>query len=101
MLLQTLPSKAMDEIIQTAGASSSPLVSLEVRQLGGELGRAHPDNGALAAVDAGDALYAAGIAPTPRPRRKSERTSRSWQTPYTPGPQSRPTSTSPTQLAVG
>jgi len=66
MLLQTLPRQAIDEIIHTAGAaSSSPLVSLEVRQLGGELARAHPDNGALAAVEADYALYAVGIAPTP------------------------------------
>jgi FAD/FMN-containing dehydrogenase len=66
MLLQTLPPEAIDKIIQTAGAaSSSPLVSLEVRQLAGELGRAHPQNGALAAVDAEYALYAVGIAPTP------------------------------------
>jgi hypothetical protein len=67
MLLETLPPEALDEIIQTAGAtSSSPLVSLEVRHLGGELGRAHPENGALAAVDANYALYTVGIAPTPQ-----------------------------------
>ena len=36
-----------------------------MRQLGGELGRAHPDSGALAAVDADYVLYAVGIAPTP------------------------------------
>ena len=66
ILLQKLPPEAIDELIQTAGAaSSSPLVSLEVRQLGGELGRAHPDSGALAAVDADYVLYAVGIAPTP------------------------------------
>jgi FAD/FMN-containing dehydrogenase len=66
MLLQRLPPDAIDELIQIAGAtSSSPLVSLEVRQLGGELGRAHPDGGALAAVDADYVLYAVGIAPTP------------------------------------
>jgi FAD/FMN-containing dehydrogenase len=66
MLLQKLPRDAVDEIIRTAGAaSSSPFVSLEVRQLGGELGRACPENGALAAVDADYALYAVGIAPTP------------------------------------
>ena len=66
MLLQTLPPEAIDEIIRTAGAAaSSPLVSLEVRQLGGELGRARPENGALAAVDADYALFAVGIAPSP------------------------------------
>jgi FAD/FMN-containing dehydrogenase len=65
-LLQQLPREAIDEIIETAGAAStSPLVSLEVRHLGGELGRAQPENGALAAVDADYALYAVGIAPTP------------------------------------
>jgi Berberine and berberine like len=36
-----------------------------VRQRGGELARARPDSGALAAVDAGYSLYAVGIAPTP------------------------------------
>jgi FAD/FMN-containing dehydrogenase len=66
MLLQTLPPEAIDEIIRTSGAtSSSPLVSVELRQLGGELGRARPENGASAAVEAEYALYAVGIAPTP------------------------------------
>jgi FAD/FMN-containing dehydrogenase len=66
MLLQTLPPEAIDELIRSAGAASSaPLISLEVRQLGGELGRADPENGALAAVEAEYALYAVGIAPTP------------------------------------
>jgi FAD/FMN-containing dehydrogenase len=66
MLLQALPPEAIDEIIRTAGEpSSSPLLSLEVRQLGGELARARPENGALAAIDADYALYGVGIAPTP------------------------------------
>jgi FAD/FMN-containing dehydrogenase len=67
MLLQKLPPEAIDRIVRTAGAAStSPLISLELRQLGGELGRARPENGALAAVDADYALYAVGIAPTPQ-----------------------------------
>jgi FAD binding domain len=67
MLLQTLPPEAIDEVIRCAGAAaSSPFISLEMRQLGGELGRARPENGALAAVDAGYSLYAVGIAPTPQ-----------------------------------
>jgi Berberine and berberine like len=66
MLLQALPRKAVDELVRTAGAAtSSPLVSLELRQLGGELGCARPGSGAFAAVDAGYALYAVGIAPMP------------------------------------
>jgi hypothetical protein len=66
MLLRALPPEAIDALVRAAGAATSaPLVSLEVRQLGGELGRAREENGALAAVDAGYALYAVGIAPTP------------------------------------
>ena len=66
MLLQTLPPEAVEELVRTTGSgSSSPLLSVEVRQLGGELRRTRPENGALAAIDAGYALYAVGIAPTP------------------------------------
>jgi FAD binding domain len=66
LLLQTLPREAIEELIRVAGATSaSPLVSLELRQLGGELARTHPENGALTALDAGYALYAAGIAANP------------------------------------
>ena len=66
ILLRKLPPEALDEVIRTAGAASpSPLVSLELRQLGGELARSHPDTGALDAVDADYGLYAVGIAPTP------------------------------------
>ncbi|MGZ4277565.1 MAG: hypothetical protein ACXVFK_12705, partial [Solirubrobacteraceae bacterium] len=66
MLLQALPPEAVDELIRTGGAgSSSPLLSLELRQLGGGLARARPQNGALAALEAEYALYAVGIAPTP------------------------------------
>ncbi|HMD55951.1 MAG TPA: FAD-binding oxidoreductase [Solirubrobacteraceae bacterium] len=66
MLLETLSPATLDEIVRTAGATSSaPFVSVDVRQLGGELGRARPENGALAAVDAEYLLFAVGIAPTP------------------------------------
>jgi hypothetical protein len=66
LLLRHLPPQALNEIIQNTGAASpSPLVSLELRHLGGELARAHLDGGALATVDADFALYAVGIAPTP------------------------------------
>ena len=66
LLLRSLPSDAVEELISTAGAASaSPLVSLELRHLGGELGRAVPENGALAAVDAEYVLFAVGVSPTP------------------------------------
>ena len=42
-----------------------PLVSAELRHLGGELGRARPGNGALASIDAQYALFAVGMAPVP------------------------------------
>jgi FAD/FMN-containing dehydrogenase len=66
MLLDTLPPEAVDELVRVAGAAtSSPLLSVEVRHLGGELRRARPEHGALASVDAEYVLYAVGIAPTP------------------------------------
>ena len=69
LLLRSLPAEGVRELISVAGsASPSPLVSLEVRHLGGELRRPRPENGALAAVDADYALFAVGIAPTPEAR---------------------------------
>ena len=66
MLLATLPPQAVDELVHVAGADSgSPLLSIEVRQLGGELSRARPENGALASLDAGYALFALALTPTP------------------------------------
>jgi hypothetical protein len=66
MLLESLPAEAIDELIRVSGAATpSPLLSVEVRHLGGELGRARPENGAFASVDAEYAVYAVGITPTP------------------------------------
>jgi hypothetical protein len=46
-LLGSLPAEAIDELIATAGAASgAPFVSLELRHLGGELGRPRPEKGA-------------------------------------------------------
>jgi hypothetical protein len=42
--------------------SGSPLLSVEVRHLGGALANASGSNGALSSIDAGFALYAVGIA---------------------------------------
>ena len=49
---------------------------VELRHVGGEMKRARPQNGALAAIDAEYALFAAGRAPTRRRRRRSLRASR-------------------------
>ena len=63
-LLDELPGDAIDALVAAAGpGSGSPLISVEVRHLGGALGRAHDSHGALAAVEADFALYAVGMAP--------------------------------------
>jgi Berberine and berberine like len=51
-LLDDLPPGAIDAIVEAAGpGSSSPLLSLEVRQLGGALREAPPNAGALATME--------------------------------------------------
>ena len=51
-LLDELPPAAIDAIVETAGpGSGSPLLSLELRQLGGALRNAPPNAGALATLD--------------------------------------------------
>ena len=65
LLLRDLPAAAIDELVRVAGAEAgSPLLSVEVRHLGGELGRHRAENGALASIDADYALFAVGITPT-------------------------------------
>jgi FAD/FMN-containing dehydrogenase len=62
-LLAELPAAAIDAFLAVAGpGSGSPLLLAEIRHLGGALGVAKPGNGALAKVDAGYLLFAAGIA---------------------------------------
>jgi hypothetical protein len=66
MLLRDFPEEAIDAIVAAAGAGSgSPLLSVEVRHLGGALGRRQPGHGALATVEAGFAMFAVGVAMTP------------------------------------
>jgi FAD binding domain len=63
-LIDELPGDAIDALVAAAGpGSGSPLVSVELRHLGGALGRAHDSYGALAALEADFALYAVGMAP--------------------------------------
>jgi FAD binding domain/Berberine and berberine like len=68
LLLSSLPAQAIDQLVAAAGPGS-PLLVAELRHLGGELRRARPGNGALAAIDADYLLFAAGIAATPRAAR--------------------------------
>lgn len=66
MLLAHLPPEAVDAIVAVAGAgSSSPLLSVEVRHLGGALSQSRQDAGALATVEAEFSLFAVGLTPDP------------------------------------
>ena len=66
LMISSLPDQAIDALVSTAGTSAKfPLTSVEVRHLGGELGRDRADNGALASLQAPYLLGAGGIAPTP------------------------------------
>jgi hypothetical protein len=62
--LASLPAEAADEIVRVAGPdAASPLLVFELRHLGGELSRAQPHNGALAAVPAPYLFVAGGLTP--------------------------------------
>jgi FAD/FMN-containing dehydrogenase len=66
MLLDDLPEYAIDTLVAVAGAESgSPLISVEVRHLGGAIARRAPGHGALGSIEADFALFAVGMAPTP------------------------------------
>ena len=66
LMLGELPAAAVDALVGAAGATAAfPLLSVELRHLEGELGRARPGNGALAALEARYAMYAVGATPAP------------------------------------
>jgi FAD/FMN-containing dehydrogenase len=63
-LLADLPSQAVDGIIEQAGpGSGSPLLSVELRHLGGALLDASPEHGALAGLDARFATVVMSLVP--------------------------------------
>jgi FAD binding domain len=62
MLLDDLSDAAVDTLVAAAGPDSgSPLLSVELRQLGGALARRPDEHGALATLDAGFCLFAVGV----------------------------------------
>src|SRR5207248_6983081 len=64
-----LDAGAVDAMVTAAGANArSPLLSVEIRHLGGALAEARPGNGALASLDAKFVLFAIGATPTPESR---------------------------------
>jgi hypothetical protein len=66
LLAGHLPSEAVDALVDVAGAGARfPLLSVELRHLGGEFGRPRPDNGALASIEAQYAMFAVGMTPVP------------------------------------
>jgi hypothetical protein len=65
-LLADLPPAAVDALVEAAGPESgSPLVSVELRHLGGALADAAPGHGALASLDARFATAVLGLVPNP------------------------------------
>jgi hypothetical protein len=62
MLLWDLPATAIETIVTTAGVGSgSPLLSVELRHLGGALERRKFQRGAVSSLDADFVMFAAGL----------------------------------------
>lgn len=65
-LLGELPAQAVDDLLAVAGpGTGSPLLSVELRHLGGALARREDRHGALAAIDAPFMEFAVGMAADP------------------------------------
>lgn len=65
-LLTSLPAEALDGLAEVAGAESgTPLLSVELRHLGGALAEPSPDHGAVGAIEASFAYLALGLAMNP------------------------------------
>jgi Berberine and berberine like len=63
MLLEDFTAEAIEAVTQASVGSA--LLSVEIRHLGGALGEARPEYGALAHIPAGYAVFAVGMTPTP------------------------------------
>jgi hypothetical protein len=65
-LLGELPAEGVQALVDVAGpGSGSPLLMVQLRQLGGALARPSADGGATSALDAEFALYSVGMAMDP------------------------------------
>ncbi len=61
-LLDELSSKAIEDLLEVVGpGTDSPLLSFELRHLGGALARPEPGHGVLAAIDGAFLTYGAGM----------------------------------------
>ena len=63
LFLERLPDEAIGAFVQNAVA---PLISLEIRQLGGAMASSAQHHGAVGTLDAGYVMFAVGMAPNPR-----------------------------------
>jgi FAD/FMN-containing dehydrogenase len=62
-LLDVVPGEAIDALVAVSG-KDTPLLSVELRHLGGALARHEEGHGALGTLEGDFALYAVGMAPT-------------------------------------
>jgi hypothetical protein len=96
LMIGALPAEAIDAFAAAADAGAAfPLLSAEVRHLGGEFARPRPGNGALASIDAQFVLYAVGMTRSPTWWLRSWGRSRQSSRPWRYGRHHRCTSTSP------
>jgi hypothetical protein len=66
LLVEHLAADAVDTFVEVAGAHAHfPLLSIELRHLGGALRRPRPEHGAVASIDADHLMFAVGMVPTP------------------------------------
>jgi FAD/FMN-containing dehydrogenase len=66
LMLAELPDTAVDAFVDVAGADAEfPLLSVQLRHMGAELGRPRPEHGALSSIEAQYAMYAVGMTPVP------------------------------------
>jgi FAD/FMN-containing dehydrogenase len=73
-LVAGIDADAVRAVVEAAGAESgSSLLSVEFRQLGGELDRSKPGDGAATFAGSSYAVFAVGIAATPQMRDATER----------------------------
>jgi FAD/FMN-containing dehydrogenase len=67
LTLATLPAEAIETLVRAVGPEADTLLlGAELFHIGGEMKRARPASGALAAIDAEYVLFAVGRAPSPQ-----------------------------------
>ena len=66
MLIDSAGAETIDAFVDaTTGESASALLSAELRQLGGAIGRPAPEHGATSSIEADYAMFAVGATPVP------------------------------------